>query len=227
MISMIDTRAKRQELQDQILAAARKGQQRVNSTVKNVTATAQMIRPQLPGMPPRNLIKLPSAEQFAQLRDKQLSQLREKAPGLIARLPNSEHLRAGANEVADQVRTVRRQVADAQRQVADVQRQVVGQVRAVAGPLAHQAAAAIAQATSAMQKNGRIPAVTQNGAAAGDTAKAPSAKAPSAKAPSAKGHAAKAPSAKGHAAKIQSAKSGTAKTSSRVSAAKKAKPDSK
>ena len=72
---MIDTRAVGQELQDQVLAAARKGHQRVTNTVKNVTATAQMIRPQLPSMPTINSIKLPNAEQLAQLRDKQLSQL--------------------------------------------------------------------------------------------------------------------------------------------------------
>ena len=88
---MIDTRARGQELQDQILAAARKGQQRVTSTVKNVTATAQMIRPQLP-MPAINVVKLPSADQLAQLRDKQLSQLRERAPGLIAKFPTTEQL---------------------------------------------------------------------------------------------------------------------------------------
>ena len=155
---MIDTRARGQELQEQILAAARKGQQRVTSTVKNVTATAQMIRPQLPSMPTMNVIKLPKAEEFAQLRDKQLSQLRErapgliaklprseqlaaitekqlsqlreKAPGLIARLPNAEYFKAGANEVAGQVRTVQRQVTEAQRQVVD-------QVRVCAYPPAH------------------------------------------------------------------------------------------
>src|SRR5262245_19280129 len=135
---MIDTRAKAQELQEQVLAAARKGQRRVTNTVKNVTATAQMIRPQLPSMPAIKTIKLPNAEQLTELRDrqlsqlrekapgliaklpnaeqvtefrhKQLSQLREKAPGLIARLPNAEDLRTGAHEVAGQMRSVRRQV---------------------------------------------------------------------------------------------------------------------
>src|SRR5258708_19369296 len=89
---MIDTRAMGQELQEQVLAAARKGQKRVTNTVKNVRATAQMIRPQLPSMPTIHVIKLPTAEQLTELRDKQLSQLRERAPGLIAKLPNAEQL---------------------------------------------------------------------------------------------------------------------------------------
>src|SRR5215475_13626101 len=103
---MIDTRAMAQELQEQVLAAARKGQKRVTNTVKNVTATAQMIRPQLPSMPAISAIKLPDAEHLAQLRDRQLSQLREKAPGLVARLPNAEDLKTGAHEVAGQIRSV-------------------------------------------------------------------------------------------------------------------------
>src|SRR5215467_10106368 len=160
---MIDTRALGQELQEQVLAAARKGRRRVTTTVRNVTATAQMIRPQLPAMPPIT-IKLPSADQlaqlteaqFSQLREKapaiiarlrnperlaqlterqlsQLSQLREKAPGLIARLPDADDIRASAADFAEQVQSVQRQVAD--------------RVRTVASPLAHQAATALAQAT--------------------------------------------------------------------------------
>src|SRR5216684_4400769 len=172
---MIDTRAKGQELQEQVLAAARKGQKRVTNTVKNVTATAQMIRPQLPSMPAINIVKLPSAEQFAQLRDRQLSQLRERAPGLIARLPSADDVRAGAHEFAGQMRSVQRQVAGAQRQfagqVAGAQRQFAGQLRTAATPFAHQTAAALAQATAATQKVARgAAAVTHNGAAAGTAA---------------------------------------------------------
>src|SRR5215467_4298410 len=129
---MIDTRALGQELQEQVLAAARKGRRRVTTTVRNVTATAQMIRPQLPAMPPIT-IKLPSADQLAQLTERQLSQLREKAPGLIARLPDADDIRASAADFAEQVQSVQRQVAD--------------RVRTVASPLAHQAATALAQAT--------------------------------------------------------------------------------
>ncbi len=88
---MIDTRAVGQELQDQVLAAARKGHRRVTNTVKNVTATAQMIRPQLPSMPTINPVKLPNAEHLAQLTDKQVAQLREKAPALIGKIPNAGH----------------------------------------------------------------------------------------------------------------------------------------
>ena len=48
---MIDTRAFGQELQDQLQAAARKGQKRVTATARTVVATARMIRPQLPNLP--------------------------------------------------------------------------------------------------------------------------------------------------------------------------------
>src|SRR6266702_4173882 len=106
---MIDTRAVGQELQDQLRAAARKGHRRVTNTVKNVTATAQMIRPQLPTMPPIRIAKLPSPEDLAKLTEKQLSQLREKAPGLFGRLPDADLLKAGATDLAGQVRSVQRQ----------------------------------------------------------------------------------------------------------------------
>ena len=169
---MIDTRAVGQELQEQVLAAARKGHRRVTTTMKNVTATAQMIRPQLPALPTIDLaaVKLPSPDQLAkrterqlnQLRktapglvarisngeylarvtEKQLDQLRKTAPGLIARLPDPEHLRTGASDLADQMRSVQRQVAD--------------QVRTVTTPLAEQAAAAFAQATGAAVKTRQV-----------------------------------------------------------------------
>ncbi len=188
---MIDTRAVGQELQDQLRAAARKGHRRVTNTVKNVTATAQMIRPQLPTMPPIRIAKLPSPDQLVQLTEKQFSQLRERAPGLIARLPspedlakltekqisqlrekapglfgrlpNADHLKAGATDLAGQVRSV--------------QRQFVGQVRTVASPLAHHAAAAFAQATGQATESGReaapTAAVTGNGAASASQARTP------------------------------------------------------
>lgn len=157
---MTDTRAKGQELQDQVLAAARKGQQRVASTVKNVTATAQIIRPQLPSMPRITNIKLPSAEHLAQIAEKQFSQLRDKAPGLIAKLPNADYLKAGAQEFAVQVRSV-------QHQVAGAQRQFVSQVRSAASPLAQQATVAWSQATAAGQRVAiGAAALRQNGTAA-------------------------------------------------------------
>src|ERR1022692_1552543 len=122
---MNETRAIGQEISDQVLAAARKGHQRVTSTVKNVTATAQLIRPQLPSLPsmPRPTLNVPRLPTPAQLR--------ERAPQLAAMLPSTEQLRAGAHEFAGQF--------------LSVQRKVVDQVRSVATPLAHQAAAVFTQ----------------------------------------------------------------------------------
>jgi hypothetical protein len=127
---MNDYRAAGQELQGQVLAAARKGQQRVASTVKNVTAVAQHIRPQLASLPKPtlNLSALPGQ-----------AQLREKAPALVAKLPGrlqtklptADQLKAGAEELVGHARTV--------------QRRVVDQVRTAATPLAHQAAARLSQ----------------------------------------------------------------------------------
>ena len=122
---MNDYRAAGQELQGQVLAAARKGQQRVATTVKNVTAVAQQIRPQLASLPKPtlNLSALPGQ-----------AQLREKAPALVAKLPlrlqtklpTPDQLKAGAEGLVEHARTV--------------QRRVVDQVRTAATPLAQQAA---------------------------------------------------------------------------------------
>jgi len=126
---MNDYRAAGQELQSQVLAAARKGQERVNSTVKTVRAAADQIRPQLANLPKPNL---PSR-----------AQLRERAPQLVTklpaqlqtqlqtRLPKPEQLRASAEELAGHARSVRRVV--------------IGQVASVAAPLAQQAATRLAQ----------------------------------------------------------------------------------
>jgi hypothetical protein len=137
---MIDTRIVGQELQDQVLAAARKGQQRVHSTAKQVSATAAMIRPQLPSVP-RPTLNMPGLPTPAQIR--------EKAPVLTAMLPTTDQLKAGAHELAEQFITVQRkaeQFMTAQRKVVDqFIEQVADQVRGVATPLAHQAAAVFAQ----------------------------------------------------------------------------------
>ncbi|HEX5188122.1 MAG TPA: hypothetical protein VFW16_01175 [Streptosporangiaceae bacterium] len=127
---MNDYRAAGQELQGQVLAAARKGQQRVATTVKNVTAVAQQIRPQLASLPKPtlNLSALPGQ-----------AQLREKAPALVAKLPvrlqtklpTPDQLKAGAEGLVGHALTV--------------QRHVVDQVRTAAAPLAHQAAARLSQ----------------------------------------------------------------------------------
>ena len=157
---MNDTRTVGQEIQDQVLAAARKGQQRVANTVKNVTATAQLIRPQLPSLPrpTLNTSGLPTP-----------AQIREKAPQLVAMLPSTEQLRVGAHEFAGQLLTVQRKVVEQVRsvttplaqqaeahdlagQLLTVQRKVVEQVRSVTTPLAHQAAAVLGQVGKATQK---------------------------------------------------------------------------
>jgi hypothetical protein len=127
---MNDYRAAGQELQDQVFAAARKGQQRVASTVKNVTAAAQHIRPQLAHLPKPtlNISALPGQ-----------AQLREKAPALVAKLPGrlqtklptADQLKVGAQNLADHARTVQHHVLD--------------QVRTVASPFAQQAAARLSQ----------------------------------------------------------------------------------
>src|ERR1022692_2933355 len=146
---MNDTRTVGQEIQDQVLAAARKGQQRVANTVKNVTATAQLIRPQLPSLPrpTLNTSGLPTP-----------AQIREKAPQLVAMLPSTEQLRVGAHEFAGQLLTVQRKVVEHVRSVTTPlaqqaeahdlagqlltdQRKVVEQVRSVTPPLAQQAEA--------------------------------------------------------------------------------------
>ncbi|HXP18609.1 MAG TPA: hypothetical protein VN840_03075 [Streptosporangiaceae bacterium] len=149
---MIDTRIVGQELQDQVLAAARKGQQRVHSTVKQVTATAAMIRPQLPSLP-RPTLNMPGLPTPAQIR--------EKAPALTAMLPSTDQLKAGAHELAEQFMSVQRkaeQFMTAQRKVVD---QVVDQVRSVTTPLAHQAAAVFAQVGAPVAKTAPAKAKAQ------------------------------------------------------------------
>ena len=154
---MSDTRSVGQELQDHVLAAARKGQQRVTSAVKNVTATAQLIRPQLPGFPTVDLGALPTAHELRekapeliaklptpeQLREKapaitvklpSVHELREKAPGLIAKLPTPDQLREMAPGLLAKLPTAEQLRAGAEEFTADViafQRQVLGHLRGV------------------------------------------------------------------------------------------------
>jgi hypothetical protein len=90
---MNDYRAAGQELHSQVLAAARKGQERVNTTVKTVRAAADQIRPQLANLPK------PSLPSRAQLQTQ-----------LQTRLPKPEQLRASAEELAGHARSVRRVV---------------------------------------------------------------------------------------------------------------------
>ncbi len=186
---MIDTRAAGQEFQDQVLAAARKGRQRVTTTVKTVTATAHQIRPQLPKLPTVH-IGLPTP---AQLREKAPAfvaklphpeQLREKAPAFIAKLPHPEQLRERApafmaklshpDQLADQFREraaklgklptaheLRESAEDLTGHVLAAQRHMISQVRSVTTPLAKQAAAVFAQVGQAAK--GPAAVASKNG----------------------------------------------------------------
>jgi len=149
---MKDTRAVRQEVQDQIVAAARKGQQRVTSTVKTVTATAQMIRPQLPNLPKPNLSNLPKPDLSNLPRPtlngaahRVASQLRERTPVIVAKLPSRDLIRSGAAEFAGLLRSDLRQAAD--------------RVREAAEPLARQAGEVLAQAAGRVRRIEAAPSV--------------------------------------------------------------------
>ena len=143
---MNDYRAAGQELQSQVMAAARKGQERVHSTVKTVRAAADQIRPQLAHLPKPNLSRPSSLPSPAQLR--------ERAPQLVTklqtRLPKPEQLRASAEELAGHARSVRRVV--------------IGQVASVAAPLAQQAANRLAQISEPV--NGKASTASKSGTAA-------------------------------------------------------------
>lgn len=139
---MNDTRAVGQELQDQVLDAARKGRERVTSTVKTVTATAQHIRPQLANLPKPNLtmpnVTMPNVTMPNLTRPNLTrptlptpAQIWDKAPALVAKLPDRKQLMSGAQELAGHARTVQRFVTE--------------QVRTVAVPLAHRAAERLAK----------------------------------------------------------------------------------
>jgi hypothetical protein len=154
---MNDYRAAGQELQGQVLAAARKGQERVTKSVKNMTTAAQQIRPQLANLsrPPFNISALPSPAQLREKAPEFVAKLPAKLPPglqtrLQTRMPNPEQLRTSAQEFADHARSVQRLVAD--------------QVRSVATPLAHQAAARLAQV-------GGPTTATKAGSEAGTTTK--------------------------------------------------------
>ncbi|HWF83148.1 MAG TPA: hypothetical protein VN695_21440 [Streptosporangiaceae bacterium] len=127
---MNDYRAAGQELQDQVLAAARKGQRRVATTIKNVTAAAQQIGPQLASMP-KPTLNLSALPGHAQLRDRAPA-LVGKLPGqLQTKLPTADQLKASAENLVGHA--------------VIVQRRVVDQVRTAATPLAQQAAARLSQ----------------------------------------------------------------------------------
>jgi hypothetical protein len=110
---MIETRTIEQ-VQQQVREAARQGRERLAVTAKTLTATAQLIRPQLPALGRPDLAR-------------QLQQIRELGPVLAARLPSPEQVKAGAQEAAQSL--------------VATQRTLARQARAVAVPLARQAAA--------------------------------------------------------------------------------------
>ncbi len=142
---MSQTRIVGQELQEQILATARKGRQRVQATVRTMTATAQAIQPQLPSLPKPSL-NLP--------RVPRPGQLREAAPGLLARVPGSDQIKSGVHELADQLKAAQDKVSSKVAQ-SNVPGKVSGQVRqaaaaaSVATPLARQAVAEFRHAATA------------------------------------------------------------------------------
>lgn len=150
---MIDTRTVGQELQDQVRGAARKGRERVTSTVKTVTDTAQHIRPQLQNLPRPNLTR-PALVTPAQLR--------EKAPALVAMLPSPQQLRSGAEELAGHARAAALRT--------------LGQVRSITEPIVHEAAARLArfgsQASQETTTRVRDVRVTGNASANEDGTKA-------------------------------------------------------
>jgi len=136
---MNETRAVGQELQDHVLAVARKGQQRINNRVKNVKATAQLIRPQLPSLPkptlsvpnlPKPTLNVPSLPTPAQIR--------EKAPHLTAMLPSPEQLRTSAHELRTSAHEFRISAHELAGQLLSAQRKMVDQVRSVSTPLMRQ-----------------------------------------------------------------------------------------
>jgi hypothetical protein len=208
-------RAAGQELPGQVLAAARKGQERVAKSVRTATAAAQQIRPQLANLP-RPTFSLSALPNPAQLR--------EKAPEFVARfparlperiqtrLPSPEQLKTSAQELAVHARSVQRLVAD--------------QVRNVATPLAKQAAARLSQvgvpqAPAAPQPSaGTTTKVHQVTVTSADTAGAANTAGPANTGPAAdrpasgtapKARTAKADTAKADTAKADTSKPGTAK----------------
>jgi hypothetical protein len=135
---MNENRAGSQELPGQVIAAARKGQERVTKSVKHMTAAAQQFRPQLANLsvPTPAQLREKAPEFVANLPAKLPPRLQQHLPNRLPnRLPSPEQLRASAQEFAGHARSVQRLVAD--------------QVRNVATPLAHQAAARLAQVGTA------------------------------------------------------------------------------
>jgi hypothetical protein len=155
---MIDTRAIGQELQDQLQAAARKGQQRVTTTARTVVATARMIRPQLPNLPrptPATLRSaFPTPEQIRSAIPTP-EQIRSAIPTpeqIRSALPTPEQIRsaiAASGQLIERAPAFAAKLAGADRltagthelvgQMRAIQNRVLDQVRDLTAPLAKRA----------------------------------------------------------------------------------------
>jgi hypothetical protein len=217
---MNDYRAAAEELHGQFLAVARKGQRRVATTVKNVTAAAQQIRPQLANLPKPtlNLSALPGQTQIRDRASSLVAELPTRLPTrLQTKLPSADQLKAGAHELAGHARSVQRLFAG---QVRSVTTPLADQVRGVATPLAHQAAERLAQVGVPAQKTETTTKVSHVSVTRGE------------KAAPAKAHAATSATASAHSDKAKSETAaakdgGSAKTRTRPTSAGTRKPKAK
>ena len=131
---MNDHRAAGQELQSQVMAAARKGQQQAQQTVRQLTSAVQQLRPQLAKLP-KPTMSVSGQGQIMQRAPELASKLHARLPvQLQSRVPTPDQLKSSAQQFADQARSV--------------QRSVVTQVRSAASPLAQQAASRLSQLAS-------------------------------------------------------------------------------
>ena len=147
---MVDTRAVRQELQEQLISAARKGQEQakkaraqarsaeaqvrksqdaVSGVVKTLADTAEGLRPQLSTVRLK-LTTLPGASRLTG---------GVKLPGGV-KVPSAASLLAGAQETAEHMLAAQRKLAD--------------QIAHAAAPLLAQGAARAAQAAQAILPGG-------------------------------------------------------------------------
>ena len=155
---MIDTRAFGQELQDQLQAAARKGQQRVTTTARTVVATARMIRPQLPNLPRptaatlRSALPTPEQIRSALPTSEQIRSALPTPEQIRAAIPSSEQIRSAltaSGQFIERAPAFAAKLPGADRltagthelveQMRAVQNRVLGQVRDMTAPLAKRA----------------------------------------------------------------------------------------
>jgi hypothetical protein len=191
---MIDTRAFGQELQDQLQAAARKGQQRVTTTARTVIATARMIRPQLPSLPRptpetlRSALPTPAQIRSALPTPEQIRSALPTPEQIRSALPTPEQIRSALSAPAQ---LIERAPAFAAKlpggdkltastnelvgQVRAAQQRIIDQVREVTAPLAKRAGFAEYRAVPQDAARHGTPhhAGTENGSAAEPAAEKP------------------------------------------------------